>query len=190
MSDTVQSKTYLVTQEELNSLVALAANVSADRAISVYEKEKKEKQYYNKVEKTKELLKAYRRTKASLNDEVTFSREEELELRWKFLEDLMGCQNQTLPSETSIQESEKRRQEKLYAVQRVESAVELYRQECFKTNLEEPIRRYEELYMMHIDPSRNYSANEIAEKFNVSNRTVYKDLGIAYKIVAEYLIGF
>lgn len=190
MSDVAQKKTYLVTQEELNSLVVLAANVSADKAIHIYEKEKREKPYYNKVERTKELLRAYRRAKASLSEEVTFSREEEVELRWKFLEDLMGCQEETMASEVTIQESEKRRQEKLYGVQRVESAVELFRRECLKTNLEESARRYEELYMMHIDPDRNYSVNEIAEKFNISNRTVYKDLGIAYKIVAEYLIGF
>ena len=42
--------------------------------------------------------------------------------------------------------------------------------------------------MMYLDKTV-YSVKEISEKENVSEKTVYKDLGIACGIVAVYLFG-
>ena len=42
--------------------------------------------------------------------------------------------------------------------------------------------------MMYLE-EKQYSVQEISEVENVSDKTVYKDLGIACGIVAVYLLG-
>ena len=64
----------------------------------------------------------------------------------------------------------------------------MYREECEKSEIEEVMRRYRELSMMYLEDNP-YTVQEIAEIENVSDKTVYKDLGIACGIVAVYLLG-
>jgi hypothetical protein len=135
------------------------------------------------------MLDSYRRIKATLSEETEFSEEEQIELRWKFLEDLMGnAKNVVTKSERTIEDTEKRRQEDLYCVYRIEKAIEMYHEECEKSGSEEAKRRYRELRMMYLD-EKQYSVSEIAEVEKVSDKTVYKDIGIACGIVAVYLLG-
>jgi predicted DNA-binding protein YlxM (UPF0122 family) len=64
----------------------------------------------------------------------------------------------------------------------------MYQEECEKSGSEEAKRRYRELRMMYLD-EKQYSVSEIAEVEKVSDKTVYKDIGIACGIVAVYLLG-
>ena len=82
---------YVLTQEQINRIAAIAGKeaVRAFRAEQVKE-EKKRAREEDKVKKTKKLLKSYRRIKATLSDEANFTEEEKIELRWKFIQDLMG----------------------------------------------------------------------------------------------------
>lgn len=138
---------------------------------------------------TKKMLSSYRRIKATLSDEAEFTEEEQIELRWKFIQDLMGNVKDTVSkSERTIKDTEKRRQEDLYCIYRIEKATEMYREECEKSGSEEAKRRYKELSMMYLD-EKQYSVQEISEVEKVSDKTVYKDLGIACGIVAVYLLG-
>ena len=91
-------------------------------------------------------------------------------------------------SERVIQDGEKRRQEDLYCIYRIEKATEMYREECERSGSEEAKRRYRELSMMYLE-DREYSVQEISQVEKVSDKTVYKDLGIACGIVAVYLLG-
>ena len=50
------------------------------------------------------------------------------------------------------------------------------------------MRRYRELSMMYLE-DREYSVQEISQAEGVSDKTVYKDLGIACGIVSVYLLG-
>ena len=142
-----------------------------------------------KVKKTKKMLSSYRRIKATLSDEAEFTEEEKVELRWKFIQDLMGSARETVSkSERVIQDGEKRRQEDLYCIHRIEKATDMYREECERSGSEEAKRRYRELSMMYLE-DREYSVQEISQVEKVSDKTVYKDLGIACGIVAVYLLG-
>ena len=142
-----------------------------------------------KVKKTKKMLSSYRRIKATLSDEAEFTEEEKVELRWKFIQDLMGSARETVSkSERVIQDGEKRRQEDLYCIYRIEKATEMYREECEKSGSEEAKRRYRELSMMYLE-EREYTVQEISQVEKVSDKTVYRDLGIACGIVAVYLLG-
>ena len=135
------------------------------------------------------MLSSYRRIKATLSDEAEFTEEEQIELRWKFIQDLMGNAKDTVSkSERVIRDGEKRRQEDLYCIYRIEKAAEMYREECEKSGSEEAKRRYRELSMMYLD-EKEYTVQEISQVEKVSDKTVYKDLGIACGIVAVYLLG-
>lgn len=181
---------YVLTQEQINQIAAVAGKeaVQTFRAEQV-KAEKKRAREENKVKKTKKMLSSYRRIKATLSDEAEFTEEEQIELRWKFIQDLMGSARETVSkSEKVIQDGEKRRQEDLYCIYRIEKATEMYREECEKSGSEEAKRRYRELSMMYLE-EKQYSVQEISEVENVSDKTVYKDLGIACGIVAVYLLG-
>lgn len=185
-----ESVKYLLSQEELNRIAAVASK----EAVKVFRNEqvkaeKKRAKNEDKVKRTKKMLYSYRRMKATLSDEAVFTEEEKIELRWKFIEDLMGNSTTLVgKSEMAVIDSENKRQENLYCIHCIENAVRMYGEECEKSSSEEGKRRYRELYAMYISdtPSTVY---EIAEKENVSEKTVYKDLGIACSIIAVYLLG-
>lgn len=181
---------YVLTQEQINQIAAIAGKeaVKTFRTEQV-KAEKKRAREENKVKKTKKMLSSYRRIKATLSDEAEFTEEEQIELRWKFIQDLMGNVKDTVSkSERTIKDTEKRRQEDMYCIYRIEKATEMYREECEKSGSEEAKRRYRELSMMYLDENQ-YSVQEISEVEKVSDKTVYKDLGIACGIVAVYLLG-
>lgn len=181
---------YVLTQEQINEIAAIAGK----EAVHIFRTEqaraeKKRAKEENKVKKTKKMLSSYRRIKATLSDEAEFTEEEQIELRWKFIQDLMGNVKETVSkSERTIQDTEKRRQEDLYCIYRIEKATGMYREECEKSGSEEAKRRYRELRMMYLD-EKAYTVQEISEVEKVSDKTVYKDLGIACGIVAVYLLG-
>lgn len=181
---------YVLTQAQINKIAAIAGKeaVRKFRAEQV-KAEKRIVREENKVQKTKKMLSSYRRMKATLSDEAEFTEEEQIEFRWKFIQDLMGNARETVSrSERTIKDEEKRRQEDLYCIYRIEKATEMYREECERSGKEEAKRRYRELSMMYLE-NREYSVQEISTVENVSEKTVYKDLGIACGIVAVYLLG-
>ena len=191
-TDRTESKIpmYVLTQEQINQIAAVAGEEAVKRFRAEQVKsDKKRAREENKVKKTKKMLSSYRRIKATLSDEAEFTEEEQFELRWKFIQDLMGSVRETVSrSERTIKDEEKRRQEDLYCIYRIEKATEMYREECEKSGSEEAKRRYRELSMMYLE-EKQYSVQEISEVENVSDKTVYKDLGIACGIVAVYLLG-
>lgn len=186
----MESVKYLLSQEEVNRIAAIASK----EAVKVYRAEqmKAEKikaKNEDKVKRCKKMLSSYRRMKATLSEEVEFTEEEKIELRWKFVEDLMGSSKAIVSrSEMTVIDTEKKRQENLYCIHCIENAVRLYGEECDKSTSEEGKRRFRELCAMYIDEVP-MSVSEIAEKENVSEKTVYKDIGIACKIIAVYLLG-
>ena len=76
----------------------------------------------------------------------------------------------------------------MYAIYRIESAVRLYCEECKISKSEEEKRRYRAMAALYIDEEPK-SVQEIARIENVSEKTVYRDIGIAVKIMSIYLYG-
>lgn len=186
-----KKKIYSVTENELEMI----AEVAAKEAIKAFKTEqvkedRRRKRNDDKVKRTKKMLESYRRVKATLSEETVFTKEEEIELRWKFIEDLMGNSSEMFAGKAEISaiDTERKRQENLYCIYRIENAVKLYEDECDKLSCEEGKRRYRELYDLYISDTP-LTIQEIAEKENISEKTVYKDIGISCKIVAAYLLG-
>lgn len=138
--------------------------------------------YRNVIPYTPEIL-------ATLTGHQVGTVEKALDVFKKFIEDLMGNTREIAgKSERTIKDTERTREEDLYCVFRIEKATEMYREECEKSGSEEAKRRYRELSMMYLD-EKPYTVQEISEVENISDKTVYKDIGIACGIVAIYLLG-
>lgn len=184
-------KMYVMTQEQIDQISAIAGKAAVNTFRTEQIKaEKKQKKEADKVNKTKNMLNSYRRIKSALSNEQNFTEEEQIEFRWKFIQDLMGSVKETeVRSERVINDTERRRQENLHCIYLIEKAVEMYREECEKSGNEEMKRRYRELSMMYLE-EKEYTVQEISQIEKISDKTIYKDLGIACRIIAVYLFGF
>lgn len=184
----MKEQIYSVTQEQLNSIAATAA----EKAVEAYRSETKKAQKKAEDENvriTKKKLQSYRRVKASLAETEEFTEDEKIELRWAFVKDLMGSDFGTIQkAEDRIKAVENKRKRDLFEIQMIDRAMELYKREVDKSSSEEFCRRYRELYAMYIDDDA-LTVKEIAENEKISEKIVYRDLGIACKIVAVYLLG-
>ena len=181
---------YVLTQEQISQIAAVGAQEGVKAFKEEQRKEeRRRKKEEDKVRKTKKLLSSYRRIKATLSDGEQFTPDEQAELRWKFIEDLMGNAKDIVgKSERTIKDAERKREEDLYCAFRIEKAVEMYREECEKSGSKDAKRRYREIKMMYLE-EKPYTAQEISRVENISDKTVYKDIGIACGIVAIYLLG-
>lgn len=179
---------YSLTEEQLNKIACIAA----EKAIEAYRLEdvKAKKRLENQsIHITKNKLKSYRRVKASLVETEEFTEYEKIELRWEFIKDLMGSGLDVIEkSENRIKSFEAKRKRDLFEIQSIDKALSLYKEEVDNSDSDETKRRYRELYSMYID-DKIHSIAEIAEIENISEKIVYRDLGIACKIISVYLIG-
>lgn len=179
---------YSLTDEQINKI----AGIAAEKAIEAYRLEeiKAKKHLETKsIHITKNKLKSYRRVKASLVETEEFTEYEKIELRWEFVKDLMGSGLDVIEkSENRIKSFEAKRKRDLFEIQSIDKALSLYKEEVDNSESDEAKRRYRELYLMYID-DKIYSIAEIAEIENISEKIVYRDLGIACKIMSVYLIG-
>lgn len=184
----MSEKRYLLTQEDLNRVAVLASK----EAVAAYKAEKKRtetRRSNEKVSVTKKKLASYRRVKASLTETEEFTEDEKIEYRWKFVEDLMGAANEVMAkSEDTILSIEKKRKRDRFEIQSIDRAMKLYAAEAERSASEEFKRRYREVMAKYIEEEEKTVA-EIAEMEGITEKTVYKDLGIACKIVATYLLG-
>ena len=76
----------------------------------------------------------------------------------------------------------------MFEIQMIDRAMELYKKEADKSSSDEFRRRYRELYAMYIG-DEVLTVKDIAENESISEKIVYRDLGIACNIVSVYLLG-
>lgn len=176
---------YNLTAEEMSALIKKAGEAGAD----TYKKEReREEKRSSKVEITKERLKSYRRVKLALVEDVPTPEEIE-DLYFKALEDLMG-QDAGVEGRTErlLKSNAWKRQKDLYGCLMLEKAVDMYKRECEISKTDEAKRRYQALFLMHLD-KEEHSVEEISEALGVGEKSVYNDLRIAYRAVSDYYLG-
>ena len=122
----MEEQKYLLTQEQLDYVVQIAA----EKAVSIYHSEekkmqkRKEKEY---VRITNRKLQAYRRVKESIKETDEFTDDEKIELRWNFIRDLMGSGLEAIQKvEDRISLMEHKRKRDLFEIQSINRAVNLY----------------------------------------------------------------
>lgn len=184
----MKEKKYSVTQEQLNDIAAIAA----EKAVQVYRSEEgraRRKAENANARITRKKLESYRRVKTSLSEPYEFTDNEKIELRWKFVRDLMGSDfNGVEKAEDRIRTIENKRRRDSFEIQMIDRALALYGKEAKSTSNEEFARRYRELRALFIDDPP-MTAKEVADAEGISEKTVYHDIGIACNVMSAYLLG-
>ena len=187
-----QKGMIMLSEEELRRICEEAADRAVEKhtkAAAEQAKKDERRRSNEKVRITKKKLEKYRRVKASLAETVEFTPEEKIELRWHFVEDLMGSAGEVMAKSTDTMVTmETRRKHDLFDIQSIDRALGLYRAEADANPSDEFRRRFKELCEYYIDEP-GMAVTEIAEANGVSEKTVYKDIGIACGILAVYLLG-
>lgn len=181
----------VITDEYLKDLMRQAGKAAAQATRKAIEEErvKSEKKAADRRYKTtKDMLKSYRREKIRLADEEKFTEEEQAEMRWAFLEDLIGNQTGSEKLKDMIPDYEKKRRESKYTIWLIENALRLYDMEVSKSGNEVNKRRFAEMKALYIDDVPT-EVPELAEQNHIAERVVYKDIGIAVRIMMVYLFG-
>jgi hypothetical protein len=184
----MKEQKYSLTQEQLNSIAAIAA----EKAVDVYRSEERrgqKKRANESVRVTRKKLQSYRRIKASLEETEEFTEDEKIELRWAFVRDLMGNGCDAIQkADDRIRAVENKRKRDMFEIHSIDRAVSLYKKEADNSKKEEGSRRYRVLYARYIR-DEEMSVEEIAAAEDVSEKTVERDLRIACEIVSVYLLG-
>ena len=82
-------------------------------------------------------------------------------------------------------ESDKKRPENERLIARIEKASDLFRIECERIGTPESTRRFKVMQGLFLS-DRAYSTPEIAEKYMVTTKCIYKDLSLIYERMAFY----
>lgn len=181
---------YVLTQKQINQI----AFISSREGVKAFKEEQKKEtkrqaKREDKVEITKRKLKEYRTVKERLKEEI-FSADEIEEMTFEYLEELMGkTKSAEGKIEKKIEAEEWKRVLDNDTIRKIDAAYAKYKNKCEKYGNNEAKRRCRELYMMYLD-EKIYTTQEIACIENISDKTVYKDLGIACRMLATYLYGF
>ena len=176
---------FVITDKQIEELI--------DKTVTRYisEKQKADKKLiykHSKGYKVRALLQSYRSLKIAIANEKALTVEEMKDLRFKFISDLMDinvCDEGH--TERLIKAQHLRMKERVYTVNAIEKAMEIYKRECENSPNELDIRKYKALDMLYICEERR-SIQEIAEELYTSDKTVYRIAAIACDELAIYLL--
>lgn len=162
------------------------ARVAVEKYEQVEAKKRKdvEKKY---IGYTRKALEGFRALKASIADEKSMSIEEVDYKRFEFLKDLMDPRE--IQATKKFEGEAKIRIENRFYVKKMERALSYVKKEIEASGSEEMERKYRVVMAMYIDKKR-LTPKEIAEKENINERTVYKDVTAICKVLSIYLYGF
>ena len=181
------TRPQLFTQADLIQIIGQAARAAAKETASAIEKANREAARRSDPGKiAQRMLADYRRLKITQKEDIRITEAEGLEMRWRYLEDLMGAPDRRIVTEETAYARERKLQYNQYKIQQIEAAMAMYRKECDNSGNEEFKRRFRVVQMRYIDEAER-SAEEIAQQEGISVRSVYNDINMACKIIAVYL---
>lgn len=178
--------------ELVTKVTLIAAKAGTEAGVDAFLKEMgkyERKKKSEMVKKVKDSLRGYRGVKKALKTEIELTEEEKVERRFSFFKDCMETpSNVPLKSEKKMIEDEKIRVNNLIKLKKIEYAMQFYKEEGELACNEEEKRRYRVIKALYIDDTP-MSVQELAEAENVSEKTIYRDIGIACKMLAFYING-
>lgn len=180
---------FMMSEEEVHSVVKAAASTAAEKAIEVYNRQKEEQKEAvrdRRLRNTHLLLKNYRMFKQSSEESVfSLAHMETEESAADIIESMMNIYDDEVIVD-SIKRSAART---AVIVAHVDNMLLLYETYCRHTCGDYvAVRRYEVMYDAYI-AEVPLSKKELAEKYNVSKDTIYMDLREAKKNLAALIFG-
>ncbi len=175
-----------MTERDLETISEISARIGAEKALEAFvgqEEKSKDEYVKRKIKRTKNMLDAYHKVKRQVKDDDGFTKEEQAAMYFQFLKDLMESpeKNET-NTERIINDEYRHRQENVYVLESIDRALECYRKDAEELGTAEDQRRVRVIECAFIDS--RMSKTEIAEKENVSEKTVDRDMNSALKEMA------
>ena len=177
-----------LTATQLQKMLNAAADQAIDRLLQLQEKQKKDIQNRTTEHRIiKRKMESYRAHKRMIAESRTFSQEEAADLRFEFLQDLMGITGNENRTEELLLANDARIRRLEYEVFIIDKAVELFRQDVEQTTKE--VKRdwlycLEEYYMS--PEERRYE--DIAEELMIDDSTARKYVNKALYELLKYIV--
>ena len=178
------------TRDDLMHVIEQTARIAAKETMDAKEEmDKRNARRSDPGKAAQRMLADYRRLKIAQKEDIQITEAEGLEMRWKYLEDLMGTPDRASVTEAAVYVREKKLQYNQYKIQQIEAAVSMYERECENSGSEEAMRRYRVVRMRFMD-EKEWKVEEIAELEKISDKSIYNDIRVACKVIAVYLATF
>ena len=187
--DNKQALPKSFTRDDLLHIITETAKAAARETVSEMEEASKRNARRSDPGKSAQrMLAEYRRLKIAQKEDIRMSEVEGRELRWKYLEDLMGTPDHDMLTEKVAYAREQKLLYNQYKIQRVETAMTMYLRECENSGSEEAMRRYRVVKMRYMD-EKEWTVAEIAAKEKVSDKSIYNDIRVACRAIGDYLVA-
>ena len=177
----------ILSGEQLDQIVRLAAEAGAKAALETMEKERQREcreMSDRRLRNTKLLLRNYRVIKEHA-DNAVFEADAAEEDPVQIMEDLM------MPGKSSnlFVESIKRSAARTATIVRhIDAMLRLYQVYCHQYGSEEDARRWRVIDGLYISDDR-LTISELAEREGVVERTIYKDIDVACERISALMFG-
>lgn len=177
----------VLSEDEVKNLCERAASIGAREAMKKLDSERKKeitKRADRRLYNTKLLLRNYRALK-EYADNAIFSRDQMKVSAMEMLEAFMQGED----TDAKIESIRRSTERTVIMIDHIDSMIGIYEAFCEKSkdkNLE--YRRYEVMKDMYISEPE-LSAEEIAQKQNMSTQNVYKDLRMAIERLSALIFG-
>lgn len=170
---------------ELATARGIELGVKAAMDYLAEEKERAKKSRYDRrLHNTRLLLKNYRLFKKHASDAIFNAKQ----AKESAIDILDGLDDAMLDDSTYVDGIKKSQQRTIVILQHIDEMLRYYKAICEQSGKPEEMRRYRVIMAMYIDDERT-TAQQIAEKENVENRTIYKDITNAVKPISALIFG-
>lgn len=166
------------------SVVAAAEAARVFDSLTIKEQERKAKDRHNRAQR---ILSVYRRARRIVGESEEFTEDEKIEIRMKFLQDLMGDSIRYPIPDKVVQKENDRIETNRYCVYDIDRALKHYAEELEGLDVnDERVRAYRVMSARFIDEPEK-TIDEIAENEGITVRTAYRDISKAVEVMAFYM---
>lgn len=173
--------------EERDHIIKLAAEIGAKTALKAFDEEisrAKNERVDRRLRNTKLLLRNYRMFKAHAENAVYDA--QDLDESAYDIIDLMSDRWQD--SEVFVESIKQSVARTVTIVAHVDTMLGLYESYCVNSGNQEEVRRWEVIKALYIDEPAA-GVRQLARQFNVTERTIYRDIDIACERIAALIFG-
>lgn len=176
-----------ITEKALEAAIQKGVDAGVKSAMSYIETERQKAvagRQDRRLHNTRLLLKNYRLLKQAAVGAIYKS----AQAKERAIDILDGLEGYSMTDGLYIESIRNSQQRTIIILAHIDQALELYSAYCSASNLPEDIRRYNIIMETYIIPQRR-SAQEIADRYGVEKRTIYKDITAAIEPITALIFG-
>ena len=184
-TEIMEKRFVVLSQDELDRMFQKAAQIGAKAAMARYETEVRNSGR-RKLHNADLLLRNYRMLKENLVNAVDDIQRFESELEADEILSMM--MNKDTDESIAIQSIKRSKVRTAIIVKHIDTMLDIYQAYCQKSPDGMDMRRYEAIMDRYIR-EEEYTVTEIANRFFVSEKTIYRDISIGKTQLAALIFG-